>query len=130
MFRAIHGKGKLVIGNGCSGMKLKDVIIDISGDIVFGNDIIVSDQCIIYTHQHPMKKNKSITKQTKEDGVKLTSLVIGDDVFLGARCIILPSVTNIPKGCVIAAGAVLTKNPMGEYEIWGGNPAKKIGERK
>jgi acetyltransferase-like isoleucine patch superfamily enzyme len=38
-------------------------------------------------------------------------------------------VTKIPDGVVIAANAVLTKNP-GIYEIWGGVPAKKIGERR
>jgi acetyltransferase-like isoleucine patch superfamily enzyme len=130
MLRPIHGKGKFTIGKGCSGQDLKDVIIDVSGDITIGNEVIISDQCIIYTHYHPMKKRKSITRQTKEDGVIKTSLVIGDDVFLGARCIILPQVTNIPRGTVIAAGAILTKNPTEEYEIWGGNPAKKIGERQ
>ncbi|MBW1750927.1 MAG: hypothetical protein JRJ37_09570 [Deltaproteobacteria bacterium] len=37
-------------------------------------------------------------------------------------------VTHIPNGVVIGAGSVLTKNP-GPYEIWAGNPARKIGMR-
>lgn len=130
MYRAIHGKGKFSIGKGCSGQDLKDVMIDLSGDLTIGRDVIFSDHCMIYTHYHPMEKGQSITKQTIEKGVTKTSLVIGDDVFIGARSIILPQVSFIPKGVVIAAGSVLTKNPTNEYEIWGGNPAKKIGERK
>jgi serine O-acetyltransferase len=30
---------------------------------------------------------------------------------------------------VLGAGSVLTKNP-GPFEIWAGNPARKIGQRK
>lgn len=130
MYRPFHGKGKLIIGKHCSGMDLKDVVIDTSGNIKIGNYVIFSDRCIIYTHQHPMAKGSSVTEQTIKRGVKKTSLVIGDDVFFGASCIVLPSVTNIPNGTIIGAGAVLTKNPTGEYEVWAGNPAKKVGERK
>ena len=34
----------------------------------------------------------------------------------------------VGKGSVIAAGAVVTKS-VGEYEIWGGAPARKIKGR-
>ena len=68
-------------------------------------------------------------EQTKKNGVKISHIKIGNDVYFGSRCMVMPSVTNIPTGTVIAAGAILTKNPTGEYEIWAGIPAKKIGER-
>ena len=54
-------------------------------------------------------------------------VVIDNDVWCGANVTILKGVT-IGKGSVIAAGAVVTKN-VGEYEIWGGVPAKKIKNR-
>ena len=54
-------------------------------------------------------------------------VVIEQDVWCGANVTILKGVT-IGKGSVIAAGAVVTKN-VGEYEIWGGVPAKKIKNR-
>lgn len=76
-----------------------------------------------------MSRDKTIIEQTKEKGVKYSSLIVGNDVYFGSNCIVLQSVTNIPNGTVIAAGAVLTKNPENEYEIWGGVPARKIGER-
>ncbi len=37
------------------------------------------------------------------------------------------SVEIIHKGCMILSGTVLTKSTTGEYQIWGGNPAKLIG---
>jgi maltose O-acetyltransferase len=123
-------KGKVTVGERVSGINLKDVFIDATGDIIIGEEVIFSQETRIYTHMHPMKKEKSIYKQTKEQGVTFSNLVIGNDVYFGSRCMILPQVTNIPNGTVIAAGAVLTKNPTCEFEIWGGNPAVKIGERK
>lgn len=54
-------------------------------------------------------------------------VVIEEDVWCGANVTILKGVT-IGRGSIIAAGAVVTKN-VGEYEIWGGVPAKKIKNR-
>lgn len=53
--------------------------------------------------------------------------VIGDDVWIGARSIIMCGV-NIGNGAIIAAGAVVTKD-IPPYEIWGGVPATRIGMR-
>ena len=55
-------------------------------------------------------------------------IVIGDHVWVGANAVILKSV-QISLGGVVAAGAVVTKS-IPPNEIWGGVPAKKIGERK
>ncbi|PID83996.1 hypothetical protein CSB09_03100 [Candidatus Gracilibacteria bacterium] len=55
-------------------------------------------------------------------------IIIEDGVWIGSHCTILPGVT-IGKGAVIAAGAVVSKD-VPSYEVWGGNPAKKISERK
>lgn len=56
------------------------------------------------------------------------AIQIGDDVFIGARALIMPGV-DIASGCVIGAGAVLTKDTE-SYMIYGGNPAKAIKQRK
>ena len=57
---------------------------------------------------------------------KCAPVVIGDDVFVGAKCIILKGVT-IGKGAIIGAGSVVTKN-IPARQIWAGNPAKFIRE--
>ena len=50
---------------------------------------------------------------------------IGDDVFVGARAVLMPGV-RIGYRCVVAAGAVVVKSvPPGT--IVGGNPARVIG---
>jgi acetyltransferase-like isoleucine patch superfamily enzyme len=50
---------------------------------------------------------------------------VGEYAFIGAGSIILKGV-SIGKYSVIGAGSVVTKN-VPDGEIWGGNPAKKIG---
>lgn len=48
-------------------------------------------------------------------------------VWISSRVTVLPK-TKIYEGAVVAAGAVVTKN-CEAYTIYGGIPAKKIGER-
>jgi len=55
-------------------------------------------------------------------------IVVGDDVWIGSRSIILPGV-NIGHGSIIAAGSIVTKN-VPAYAIVGGNPARIIRMRK
>jgi len=59
--------------------------------------------------------------------IKKGSVIIGNDVWIGARAIILPGVT-IGNGAVIGAGAVVTKD-VPSYAIIGGVPAKIIKYR-
>lgn len=54
-------------------------------------------------------------------------VIIGNDVWIGTRAIILSGVV-IGDGAVIAAGAVVTKD-IPPYAIVGGNPAKIIKYR-
>jgi acetyltransferase-like isoleucine patch superfamily enzyme len=61
-------------------------------------------------------------------GVKSDSIIIGDDVFVGANAIILKGVT-IGDRSIIGAGSVVTKNIPSD-EIWAGNPARKISDVK
>jgi acetyltransferase-like isoleucine patch superfamily enzyme len=51
-------------------------------------------------------------------------IVIEDDVWIGAKAIILKGVT-LGKGCVVAAGSVVTKSAPA-YSLIGGNPARII----
>lgn len=56
-------------------------------------------------------------------------LEICDDVWIGARAIILPGCKYIGAHSIIGAGSVVTKD-VPDYAIIGGNPAKVIRMRK
>ncbi|MGL9767769.1 CatB-related O-acetyltransferase [Enterococcus mundtii] len=53
--------------------------------------------------------------------------IIEHDVWIGANCMIKQGV-KIGQGSVIGMGSVLTHD-VPDYEIWAGNPAKKIRDR-
>lgn len=57
----------------------------------------------------------------------LRRTVIGNDVWIGNNAIIIAGV-NVGDGAIIGAGAVVTKD-VAPYDIVGGVPARKIGER-
>ncbi len=54
-------------------------------------------------------------------------VVIGNDVWLASGCTIMSGV-KLGDGCVVAAGAMVTKD-VAPYQIVGGNPARVIGSR-
>ena len=57
-----------------------------------------------------------------------TSLQIDDDVWIGARAVILAGCSHIGRGVVIGAGSVVTRD-IPDYAIIGGNPARVIKYR-
>lgn len=69
---------------------------------------------------------KVVEKDT--DFQEYKPITIGNDVWIGARAIILDGV-RIGNGAVIAAGAVVTKD-IPEYAIVGGVPAKVLKYRE
>ena len=54
-------------------------------------------------------------------------LEIGNDVYIGARCTIMP--VKIGEGCVIGANSFVRKD-CEPWSIYFGSPARKIGERE
>jgi virginiamycin A acetyltransferase len=64
----------------------------------------------------------------KVDPVPCVPLNIGSDVWLGHGALILPNVTEIGHGAVVAAGSVVNKN-VPPYAIVAGNPARIVRYR-
>lgn len=97
----------------------------IQGAVTIGNNVMMGPDVLIYTTNHEFR-NKDIPMQ--QQGYQQERPVsIGNDVWIGARVIILPGVT-IGDGCVIGAGAVVTKD-VPAYSVCAGNPAKVVKER-
>lgn len=63
-------------------------------------------------------------KRIDEQGVSTSPVTIEDDVWIGANAVILPGVT-IGEHCVVAAGAVVTKD-VPPHSLVAGVPAKVI----
>lgn len=76
---------------------------------------------------HPYLYNKSLGLVESET-INRTKFEVADDVWVGHNAIILPSVSKIGRGAVVAAGAVVTTD-VNPYEIVAGVPAKVIRKR-
>ena len=93
--------------------------------IEIGNHVNIGADCLLLDHDahslDPMdRRDYSVDKQH----IATEPIVIGDDVLIGARCIILKGV-HIGARSIVGAGSVVTGDiPAGE--IWAGNPARKI----
>lgn len=106
----------------------KFAIIDCTGDIEIGPWCMISPRARLYTHDHLHLGITPLFAIEEAHGIVWQDKRIGADVWIHDSAFVLYQVTEIPDGVVLGAGSILTKNP-GPYEIWAGNPARKIGTR-
>lgn len=99
---------------------------ELYGPVTIGNDVMMGPDVVIYTNGHRHDRIDIPMWQQGDSGVK--PVVIGNDVWIGRRVIILPGV-HIGDGCIIGAGAVVTKD-ISNFVICGGVPAKVLKVRK
>lgn len=91
----------------------------INGPCIIGKNVMMGPECLIFTQNHRFDDvTTTIQGQGATEERKVT---IGDDVWIGARVIILPGV-SIASHSVIGAGSVVTKN-IPEWVVAAGNPA-------
>ena len=124
VIRAVGGGGDVEIGAHCylnphcvlysgNGIRLGDfVLLGPHTSIVPANHAF-ADRGIAIRHQGFMPSRGGV--------------VIEDDVWVGAGCVLLDG-THIESGAVIAAGSVV-RGRVGGFEIWGGSPARRLGVR-
>ena len=101
----------------------------IRGPLHIGSDVMMGPDVIILTSTHEISRTDiPMREQGGGTGKEDRTVVIGDDVWIGTRVIILPGV-KIGSGAVIAAGAVVSRN-VPDFAIVGGIPARVIKMRK
>lgn len=115
--------GKIKIGKDCT---INDYsVLYGHGGLIIGNDVHISTHVIIVPMNHIYKNpNISISKQ----GESKKGVIIEDDVWIGVNAVILDGV-RIGKGCVVGAGAVVTKS-IPPFSVVAGVPAKVIKKRE
>ena len=99
-------------------MNINNYFMD-GASIEIGDHVFIGPSCGFYTANHPL--NYTRRKQGLE---KALPIKVGNNCWFGANVSVMPGVT-IGAGCVIAAGAVVTKN-MPDNSLIAGVPAKVI----
>lgn len=120
--RKVSLSSKLKIGDR-SGIGMNSRI---AGPITIGKYVNMGPECIIFTNNHRHDRT-DITMQS-QGFTEPKEVVIGDDVWIGSRVIIMPGV-HIGNGSIIGAGAVVTHN-IPPYSIAGGAPARVMKKRE
>ena len=94
-------------------------------DLKVGKDVMMGPSVIIVGENHNFSDLE--LPMRLQGYTRFPPVRIEDDVWIGARAIILPGLT-IGKGAIIGAGAVITKD-VPPYAICVGNPARIIKYR-
>lgn len=122
----VQDSANLIIGN---DVRMSDVCIWAYKEIIIGNFVTIgADTVIMDSNSHPLDweirrkecENYDYTKKYINHKV----IRIGNDVFIGARCIINKGV-SIGDRSIIAAGSVVISNIPPDV-IAGGNPCRII----
>lgn len=91
-----------------------------------GADVMMGPECRIYTVAH---ESSDISRPMLDQGATAPEgVVIHDDVWLGARVMVMPGVT-IGHGSIVAAGAVVTKD-VAPFTVVAGVPATVVRKRQ
>lgn len=98
----------------------------INGKVIIGKNVMMGPDVCIYAINHAF--NRVDIPMNFQGFAPEKPVVIGDDVWIGARVIILPGI-RIGTGVVIGAGAVVTRD-VPDYAVVGGNPARILKMRK
>ena len=118
------GMENLTIGDNVSIHK--DSYIDAEGEIIIQNDVSIAHNTSIISTNHTWNDN-SIS--IKYNPMEKNKIMIENDVWIGAQCIILAGV-HIYNRTIVAAGAVVTKSFKEKNIVLGGIPAKIIKQIK
>lgn len=95
-----------------------------SEKIEIGDNCLIASFTYFVDSDHGIKKDNLINEQPNTT----EPIIIGDGVWVASNVTVLKGV-KIGNGAIIAANSVVNTDVPGN-EIWGGTPAKKIGERE
>ena len=125
------GQKSVVESYSCINNAVGDVVIGdhtriglhntIIGPVTIGSHVNLAQGITVTGLNHNFE---STDKRIDEQGVSTLQVTIGDDIWIGANAVVLPGVT-VGNHCVIAAGAVVTKD-VPPHSLVAGVPAKII----
>lgn len=118
-----------------------------SGDLLIGEHVAINSGCVIYTGNGIRIGNgvavaanctfapvnhayADRSRLIREQGFLPSKggIVVEDDVWIGANCVLLDGAV-LRQGCVVAAGSVV-RGELQAYGVYAGQPLRMVGARK
>ncbi|MFC3694291.1 acyltransferase [Chenggangzhangella methanolivorans] len=104
-----------------------------SGNVLYtGHGIVIGSYCAIAANCTFAPTNhefKSRDARIRDQGFRPSKggIRIGDDVWIGANCVILDG-ADIGDGCVVGAGSIV-RGVLEPYGVYVGIPLRRVGSR-
>ncbi|QLA18215.1 acyltransferase [Desulfolutivibrio sulfoxidireducens] len=118
------GLGDLIIGS--RSVINSGTVIYTGHGVRIGSDVAIAANCTLAATNHEYRsKNLLIREQGFMDS--RGGIVIEDDVWIGANCVILDGAV-LRQGCIIGAGS-LVRGEVEGYALHAGNPLKLVTRR-
>jgi virginiamycin A acetyltransferase len=118
-----------------------------TGDLLIGEHVVINSGCVLYTGQGIKIGNhvaiaanctfapvnhayKDKAQLIREQGFLpgKGGIVIEDDVWIGANCVLLDGAI-LRRGCVLGAGSVV-RGELAAYTVYAGQPLCIVGQRQ
>jgi len=99
--------------------------IGAGGGVTIGDSVIMGQHVSFHAENHRYDR---VDIPIKEQGITRKGIVIEDDCWVGSNAVFLDG-AQVGRGCVIAAGAVVTGN-IPPYSVVAGVPGRVIKSRK
>lgn len=128
----INNKNRFYYGGQLKNLKFESdqrfppiplVFLDLGSPVIIEKEVTFASGVRIYTHTHDFKKaNWRALGAIKDSG---KPFVLRKGCFIGSNVLLIWPCKYVGKYSVVGAGSVVIKD-IPDYEIWAGNPAKKI----
>lgn len=115
-------------GKGISLGDRSDIGMDalVIGPVTIGRDVMMGPRCILLASAH---ETASVQVPMNQQGFRPDRpIVVEDDVWIGAGCVILPG-RRIGRGSIVGAGSVVVTD-VPSWTVVAGNPARIVKERR
>jgi acetyltransferase-like isoleucine patch superfamily enzyme len=95
-------------------------------NITLGDRVVISTDVSFLTHDYSITiALRSIGEEPPTDIAMVRGITVGDNVFIGRSCLVMPN-TTIGNHVIVAAGSVV-RGRIPDYSIVMGNPAAVVG---
>jgi len=123
--KPVGGTGDVLIGARCY---LNSGCVLYSGNgIRIGNDVLIAANCTLAPVNHAFRDRDRLIRE-QGFGPSRGGIVIEDDVWIGANCVLVDGAV-LRRGCVVGAGS-LVRGELPAYSICRGTPAVPVNERR